>query len=271
MAALSCFGLATNLLTSADLQSRPKLTKLTGFRERPLGLGTPHRALIEDEHFYLMGRDKQRRPWRLRLPDASHGGWRGTGVEDATYYFHGYTGGTGSAPSTWILALSFDDAGLPVPFYFYTQGSIEDLVNLDGKGPQLLQLDYWGNIMRDPGRHGSHLFPAFEKWPVRWRDRPAILVSPPESKESPFDRSNDPAAGIATTNLVPRQNRTRPANLGRHSRGPIHLESQRQISGRLLPDLAPDLLQYRKHQIILRHKQAPLRSPLRRDPPQRSP
>ncbi|MGH9549489.1 MAG: hypothetical protein ACRD3W_08940, partial [Terriglobales bacterium] len=90
-------------------------------------------------------------------------------------------------------------------------------MDLDGSGPELLEQSYWGNIMDDPGyyvttlyrqrgafwyrsggRHGTHIFPAFEKWSVRWKDRPAVLVAgSPPGRPVP-DSSNNPAAGIHT-------------------------------------------------------------------------
>jgi hypothetical protein len=197
------------------------LRLIADFHKIPFPVRTPHFTLTEGEHFQLAGKDKLGRPWSVQLPDAGRGAYRGVGAEEDTYYFHGYTGGAGFAPSTWILALSFDDSGRPVPFYFFTQGSMEDLLNLDGKGPQLLQQDYWGNFWEDPGhyvttlyekrgvywqradgRHGTHEFPTFEKWSVQWGKKPAVLVPKPVTKHLVKDFSNDPERGVAVSKLT---------------------------------------------------------------------
>ena len=65
-----------------------------------------------------------------------------------TYYFAGYTRAAGSGPATWILALLFDEAGRPVPFFVTTRGGydakgIENILHLDGSGPELLEQSYW--------------------------------------------------------------------------------------------------------------------------------
>jgi hypothetical protein len=99
-----------------------------------------------------------------------------------------------------------------------THGGIEDVLDLDGTGPEILEQSYWGNIRDDPGyfvtalyrqrgsywyrsdgRHGTHVFPTFEKWSVMWRDRPAQLLDNPPDKRPARDSSNDPAAGMQTT------------------------------------------------------------------------
>jgi len=215
------YGLATELLTPAEARTRVKLTQIADFSKMPLPVCTPRLCVVEDQIYAVRGKDREGKPWHVKLPDAVRAGWRGTGSEADSYYFHGYTGGVGFAPPTWILALSFDENGRPVPFYFFTQGGMEDLVNLDGTGPQLLQQDYWGGMHQDPGyyvttlyekrgpywyrsdgRHGEHEFPAFEKWSLRWESRTAVLVSRPESKESVHDFSNDPAGGVSTSVVV---------------------------------------------------------------------
>jgi hypothetical protein len=214
LAAGSGWGLSTELLTTAELRTRVRPQRIADFNKTPFPVRTPHFTLTQGEHFQLAGRDKLGRAWSVQLPDAGIGAYRGVGAEQNTYYFHGYTGGAGFAPPTWILALSFDDSGRPVPFYFFTQGSMEDLFNLDGKGPQLLQQDYWGNFWEDPGyyvttlyekrgaywqradgRHGTHTFPTFEKWSVRWEKKPALLVPKPVTEHAVKDFSNDPERG----------------------------------------------------------------------------
>jgi hypothetical protein len=98
----------------------------------------------------------------------------------------------------------------------YDAKGIEDVLDLDGSRPQLLEQDYWGNLMddsgyyvttlyeqrgpywyRSDGRHGSHVFPAFEKWSVMWH-RPPELVARASSEQPVRDSSNDPATGIHT-------------------------------------------------------------------------
>jgi hypothetical protein len=199
------------------------MTPITTFAQFPLSVHTPDFLLTSSDAspiFSLRGQDKRGRPWHVVLRDASRGAWSSEAGGSRTYYFAGYTGATGSGPGTWILALSFDQSGQPVPFFVTTHGGydakgIEDVLDLDGRGPELLEQDYWGNIMDDPGyfvtafyeqrglywyrsdgRHGAHVFPAFEKWSVMWKDRPAELTTNPPSKRPVRDSSNDPSAGI---------------------------------------------------------------------------
>jgi hypothetical protein len=99
----------------------------------------------------------------------------------------------------------------------YDDQGLQDVLDLDRTGPELLQQDYWGNIMDDPGYyvttlyqqrgfywyrsdgvHGSHEFPTFEKWSVMWQGKPAVLVDHPPSGRSVSDSSNDPGAGVRT-------------------------------------------------------------------------
>ena len=175
-------------------------------------------------HFSVRGQDKLGRPWVLNLRPALHGIWRSDEGDARTYYFAGYTGAAGMGPAMWLLALSFDDQGLPVPFYLvtygqYDAGGIANLLNLDGGNPELLEQQYWGNIMDDPGYfvttlyrkqgaywhradglYGSHDFPTYELWSVTWRDRPAELVTgAPPTKQPLRNSGNDPATGLRTT------------------------------------------------------------------------
>ena len=148
--------------------------------------------------------------WRVELPDAARGAWKGDG---RSYYFTAYSGGAGFAPATWMLAIRFDEKGMPVPFVCYTHGSIGDVVDLEGRGPQLLVQEYWGSFWNDPGhyvttlyeargahwyradgRHGAHAFPAFERWSVRTPNQRPLLVAP--LKKAVRDLSNDPAQGV---------------------------------------------------------------------------
>lgn len=200
------------------------MTEITDF-PIPLSVRTPDFQLSSGDMsplFSLRGRDKLGKSWQVVLRDASRAAWRSDAKGLRTYYFAGYTGATGSGPSTWILALSFDKDGQPVPFFVVTHGTYDDkglldVLDLDGRGPELLEQDYWGNVQDDPGyyvttlyeqrgpywyrsdgRHASHVFPTFEKWSVMWKDRPAELTASPPLKRPVRDSTNDPSAGIRT-------------------------------------------------------------------------
>jgi hypothetical protein len=218
--AIAACCLKTNLLLPSELRKRVPMTEITDFTKSPLFVRTPDFLLASSDTgalFSLQGRDKRGRDWRVRLRDASRGAWRSETNGRRTYYFDGYTGAAGMAPATWILALSFDQIGRPVPFYITTHGGIEDILDLDGTGPELLVQDYQGSMMDDPGyyvttlyqqrglywyradgKHGAHIFPTSEEWSVMRKDQPAVLMTPPAFKRAVGDSSNDPAAGIRT-------------------------------------------------------------------------
>ena len=218
--------LETKLISPAELRKRVPMKSLSDFTRFPLSVRTADFVLASNEAgplFSLQGRDKRGRRWQVILRDAARGAWRSDLGKSRTYYFAGYTGAAGSGPATWILALSFDEQGQPVPFFVTSHGSydsegVQDVLDLDGTGPELLEQSYWGNIRDDPGyyvtvlyqqrgpywyrsdgRHGVHTFPAFEKWSVMWKGRPAELVANPLSERPVRDSSNDPATGIHTT------------------------------------------------------------------------
>jgi hypothetical protein len=126
------------------------------------------------------------------------------------------------APATWVLALSFDEQGRPVPFYVmgnatYDSNGIDDVVDLDGTGPELLQQNwaetnwmpdarsgyyittlyqqrgvYW---YRTDGQHGTRTFPLYEKWAILPNTRPR-LVAAPELSGWLSDYGNDPRSGV---------------------------------------------------------------------------
>ena len=223
--AVTGFCLESSLLTPAERRSRVLMTPVCDFAKFPIRARTRDFVLSSGEAgpiFSLNGQDQRGRQWQVILRDAVRGAWQSGARERRTYYFAGYTGAAGSGPATWILALSFNERRQPVPFFVTTHGSydskgIEDVLDLDGKGPELLEQDYWGNIRDDPGyyvttlyqqrgpywyrsdgRHGAHLFPTFEKWSVTWRDRPPELAENPPSKRPVRDSSSDPAMGIHT-------------------------------------------------------------------------
>jgi hypothetical protein len=212
--------LESNLLTPAELQKRVPMTRLTDFTKFPLRVRTPDFELTSTQTgppFSLQGRNRKGRTWRVGLRDASRDAWRSEANGQRIYYFTGYTGATGSGPATWILALCFDELGRPIPFFIVTHGSIADVLDLDGTGPEILEQDYQGNIRDEPGyfvttlyqrrgnywyrsdgRHGAHMFPTSEKWPVTSPDKPAVLMIPSVFKRAVQDSSNDPAAGTKT-------------------------------------------------------------------------
>jgi hypothetical protein len=103
--------------------------------------------------------------------------------------------------------LTFDALERPVPFLVTTEGGVEDLVELDGKGPQLLVPHAVGDHWRPPryfvttlyekrgvywyradGLHGEHVFPASEL-------PPKGLIEKPAGDAGPADLTNDPARG----------------------------------------------------------------------------
>jgi hypothetical protein len=137
----------THILSPSEARSRVRMTTVFDESE-PItpAIQTRDFSLTEDQDAtkLVRGRDKSGKPWRLVLPPTTGGVWesdRGA----RTYFFAGYTGGAGMAPDTWIVAISFDENGRPVPFYMTTYGApydkqgIKDFVDLDPDGPVLLQ------------------------------------------------------------------------------------------------------------------------------------
>lgn len=239
-AAVSCFGLESNLLTPAELRTQVPLVSI------PWDASTPHfenREADDGSHLYLQGKDKRGRTWKIDLPPVIREIWRDSGAVQATYYLTGGTNWVGFAPHTWILVLSFDDRDVPVPFFFTTHGSIKDLLNLDGKGPQLLVQDFLGDNWSDPsyyvttlyekrgvcwhrtdGRHGEHIFPAFERRFHHETGKEAVLVTSLPSGHSISNLTHCPPREVQAF-----------ANL------------RVQV-------VFTDSLQNRKNQVILRHK-----------------
>jgi hypothetical protein len=217
--------LESKLITPAELRTRVPMTMISEFSKFPIRVQTQDFVLASNETpplFTLTGRDRRGKPWLVILRDAVHHAWATRGRGGRTYYFDGYTGAAGMGPFMWILAISFDTDGMPVPFFVVTHGTsstngIDDVLDLDGTGAELLEQDYWGSRMEDPGhfvttlyqrrgaywyrsdgRHGSHVFPTFEKWSVIWQGRAPELVERPSSKRPIRDSGNDPALGIRT-------------------------------------------------------------------------
>jgi hypothetical protein len=126
------------------------------------------------------------------------------------------------APGSWILVLSFDERGRPVPFYIKGYATVDstgisDVLNLDGTGPELLQQDweethwmpdarsgyyvttlyqqrgaYWYRV---DGPHGTRTFPLYEKWAILPNTQPQ-LAAVPESSSLLSDYGNDPRSAI---------------------------------------------------------------------------
>lgn len=145
-------------MTPTELRKRVLMTPLSDFEKFPILLHTPDFVLTSSAvgpMFSLRGQDKRGQPWQVILRDAVRGSWQSGVRERRTYYFAGYTGAAGSGPATWILALSFDEGGKPVPFFVTTHGGygangIEDVFDLDGTGPEFLEQSLLGEYPRRP-------------------------------------------------------------------------------------------------------------------------
>jgi hypothetical protein len=170
----------------------------------------------------VSGRDKSGKRWTLLLPQATHGLWEINRGASRVYYFAGYTGGAGMAPGSWIVVLSFNKQARPNPFYLntyngYDREGITDLLDLDERGPELLQQDwmetnrardtrsgyfitaayleqgdYW---YRADGHHGSNVFPLFEKWALLPNSRPQRVAASVSLAKLTSDYGNDPRSG----------------------------------------------------------------------------
>src|ERR1051326_3410340 len=113
---LAAFSLAPKVVSAANNKSVP----MPVFHSvLPASLRTPDFILTktDDGVPVTQGRDKTGKPWRLTTPLSIRGLWNAETHGVRTYYFVGYTGGSDMAPATWILALSFDEQGKPVPFF----------------------------------------------------------------------------------------------------------------------------------------------------------
>ena len=217
--------LVTNVIPERDMAKKVRLTRLADFAKSPdVRVRTADFDVSRDDSYSLLlqGHDRNRRAWVLTLPASMHGLWVTTAEKAKTYFFAGYTGGAGMAPPAWIIALSFDEYGKPVPFCVrgwarYSQDGIEDLVNLDGTGPELIQQDwietddvpdsrsgyyvttlyqqrgvYWYRV---DGPHGARAFPLFERWLMLPGREPEEVAAPEGSGEWMRDYGNDPRLG----------------------------------------------------------------------------
>jgi hypothetical protein len=225
--AVASFSLETHVIPASDLRKRVPMTAV--FYERA-SFNPPVRTSdfivteLEDGSKLARGRDKSGKPWRAVLPAPTRGLWKTDVNGTRTYYFAGYTGGAGMAPDTWILVLSFDEQGRPIPFYVttshadYDSKGISDILNLDGTGAELLQQNwaetdwmpgersgyyittlyqqrgiYW---YRTDGQHGARTFPLYEKW-VNLPNTHPQLVEAPELSSWLADSGNDPRSGTS--------------------------------------------------------------------------
>ena len=225
--AITAFSLETHVIPASDLRKRVPMTTVfyqpASFNPPPIRTPDFLAAMLEDGSRLVRGRDKSGKPWRAVLPAATRGLWKTDVNGTRTYYFAGYTGGAGMAPDSWILVLSVDEQGRPIPFYVttshadYDSKGISDILNLDGTGPELLQQNWGGpNWMpgersgyyittlyqqrgiywyRVDGQHGARSFPLYEKWVNLPNTRPK-LVDAPELSSWLSDYGNDPQSGI---------------------------------------------------------------------------
>lgn len=222
----AAYALATRVIPETDLAKRPPMVTLAYFAE-PFHLRTLDFAATEAAggSKVVTGRDKSGKEWQMILPPTTRGLWMTLAKGVRTYFFAGYTGGGGMAPPTWIVAVSFDRRRRPVPFYLrgwarYGKEGIQDLVSLDGKGPELVQQDwiekdsdsqrsgyyittlyqqrgaYWYRV---DGKHGQKTFPIFEKWLIQPDTQPEEIAEPDDAKAWPPDYGNDPKFGKRIT------------------------------------------------------------------------
>jgi len=221
------FSLATRVIPTADLGKRVPMTTIAFTPKSFEGVRTSDFVVAEEDDVPIVrGRDKSGKRWKVTLPPPTHGIWKTELNGARTYYFAGYTGGAGMAPDSWILALSFDERGRPMPFYVrsysaYDKDGIRDLLNLDGTGPELVHQSwleappllesragyyvttlyqqrgvYW---YRADGRHGLKTFPLYEQWVMLPGREPEEIAAPEDAKKWRTDYGNDPRSGIRST------------------------------------------------------------------------
>ena len=218
--AIAAFSLETQVIPDSDLRKRVPMS--TVFYQPFTGqVRTTDFVVTETEKSVLV----QGKRWRAVLSPATHGLWETNSNGRRTYYFAGYTGGAGMAPGTWLLILSFDEKGRPIPFYLvgraqYGSHGIDDVLTLDGTGPELLQQDwvetnwmpdsrsgyyvttlyqqrglYW---YRADGLHGTQSFPLYEKWAIIPDTKPELVTGLTLPQGALADYGNDPSGGVRT-------------------------------------------------------------------------
>lgn len=149
----------------------------------------------EDGRLLVTGADRGGAAWGVRPGDFAHrsrfysADLDRDGTRDLILVFP--TGGVGLAPTSHLLAVTFDDRGRPVPFeadgYFDEDGrGPSDLVDLDGDGrAELVYMNfdggYWitnlyeaegGRWRRIEGRHGARAYPLYTRFTRRPNRRP---------------------------------------------------------------------------------------------------
>ena len=135
IAIVAAFSLDTQVVPDSDLRKRvPMTTVFYQDSAHPKAVRAADFTVTRDVDESVVAQGKR---WRAVLSPATHGLWETDLNVRRTYYFSGYTGGAGMAPSTWLLILSFDERGRPVPFYLvgrahYDSQGIADVLNLDG-------------------------------------------------------------------------------------------------------------------------------------------
>lgn len=166
----------------------------------------------EEGRAVIGGKDRGGAAWRVRLGNLSgYGAHLYTAdldrdkVEDLVIVSP--TGGNGLAPTSHLLALTFDEQGRPVLFeadgYFQEDArGIFDLLDIDGDGrAELLYMNfddgYWvttlyeaggGRWRRVEGAHGRRTYPLYTRFTNRANRRPTV----PKPGHRPFtpDLSN---------------------------------------------------------------------------------
>jgi hypothetical protein len=210
----------------SDLQKRVLMTAIASKWDVSIPLRTPDFSTsFENDQVVVRGVGSGK-PWRAVLPPAGRGLWRTEKGGFRTYYFAGYTGASGIAAPTWILALTFGADGPPRPFYVvghaaYDDGGIKDLLQLDSNGPYLVHQNWchtdWdrseigaqsgliitslyeqrnGYWFRSDGQRGLLSYPIAQQW-SRWSRKPPTLVNwPSVPNKCITDHGNNPARGI---------------------------------------------------------------------------
>lgn len=219
--AIAVFALDTQVIPDSDLRKRvPMATVFYQNSALTRPVRTPDFTVTRGPDGSVLAQGKR---WRAVLSPAIHGLWNTNSNGRRAYYFAGYTGGAGMAPGTWLLMLSFDERGRPVPFYIvgraqYDSRGIVDVLNLDGTGPELLQQD-WAETnwmpdsrsgyyittlyqqrglycYRTDGKHGESSFPLYEKWAIIVNTKPELVTGPTLPQVALADHGNDPRGGI---------------------------------------------------------------------------
>ena len=163
-----------------------------------------------EDNFVVAGKDKHNHDWTVQLglsyacrfyeADLDH-----NEIRDAVIVFP--TGGNGLAPTSHLLAITFDRNGRPVTFeadgYFQESGGkIFDLVDLDQDGQaELIYMNfddgYWitnlyevtnARWKKKAGRQGRRVYPLYTRFTLRENHKPSV----PKSTRHPFapDLSN---------------------------------------------------------------------------------